>query len=118
MVYIVTLDILTAKLRNCMSQPWYSRLSKKLKKRMQFMQNNVIRYMLNVPPRTHIGVQEFREVGLLPLESRVDQLIPNHMFVILNDCAPGYLKNHIDIVYNQPSYNTRASVLCQGKSQE
>jgi hypothetical protein len=51
---------------------WYSGLSKKLKKRLQVMQNNVFRYMLNVPPRTHIGVQEFREVGLLPLESNLN----------------------------------------------
>ena len=59
---------------------------------MQVMQNNVIRYMLNVPARTHIGVQEFWEVGLLPLESRVDQLKLNHMFDILNNRAPGYMK--------------------------
>jgi hypothetical protein len=47
----------------------------------------------------------------LPLESRVDQLKLNHMFDILNDRAPGYMKNHIDMVYNQQSYNTRASVM-------
>lgn len=68
---------------------------------MRVMQNNVIRYMLNVPPRIHIGVQEFQEVGLLPLESRVDQLKMDHMFDILNDGAPGYMKKHIDMIYNQ-----------------
>lgn len=75
------------------------------------MQNNVSRYMLNVPPRTHIGVQEFWAVGLLPLESRVDQLKLYHMFDILNDHAPGYMKNHIDMVYNQHGHNTRVSVV-------
>ena len=35
----------------------------------------------------------------------------NHMFDIVNDRAPGYMKNHIDMVYNHHSYNTRASVM-------
>ena len=69
-------------------------------------------------PSTHIGVQEFQEMGLLPLESRVDQLKLNHVFDILNDRAPGYMKNHIDMVYNQHSHNTRAIVSCLVKSQE
>jgi hypothetical protein len=73
-VYIVTLDTLTLTLRNCLFIPchfvyafsaWSSGLSKKLKKRMQVMQNNDIRYMLNVPPRTHMGVQEFWKMGVL-----------------------------------------------------
>jgi hypothetical protein len=67
--------------------------------------------MLNVHPRTPLVVQEFRAVGLLPLESRVDQLKRNHMFDILNNHAPGYKKKHIDMVYTQHSYNTRASVM-------
>jgi hypothetical protein len=32
------------------------------------------------------------EVGLLPLDSRVDQLKLNHAFDILNDHAPGYME--------------------------
>ena len=52
---------------------WYSGLSKKMKCRMQCTQNKIIRYMLNAPPKFHVGVNEFKYVGLLPVEYRVEQ---------------------------------------------
>lgn len=38
---------------------WYCGLSVKLKNRLQVMQNIVICYLLNAPPRTHIGRDAF-----------------------------------------------------------
>ena len=35
---------------------------------------HIIRYMLNAAPRFHVGVNEFKYVGLLPVEYRVEQL--------------------------------------------
>ena len=52
---------------------WYSELSKKMKCRMQCTQNKIIRYMLNAPPKFHVGVNEFKYAGLLPVEYRVEQ---------------------------------------------
>ena len=57
-------------------------------------QNKVIRFMLNPPPppRSHVGVDEFKLVGMLPVEYRVKQLKLNHMFNIFNDKSPEYMK--------------------------
>ena len=89
---------------------WYSGLSKKLKGRLQVSQNNIIRYLLNAPSRTHIGYDEFQLVGLLPVDYRVEQLKLGHMYNIINGSAPQYMKCQIEMV--QHSYNTRSSDLC------
>ena len=54
------------------------RYSKKLKCRMQCTQNKIIRFMLNAPWRFHVGANEFKHVGLLPIEYRVE-LSKNHI---------------------------------------
>ena len=35
------------------------------------------------PPRTHIWVEEFQPVGLLPIESRVEQLLLSFIYISL-----------------------------------
>ena len=92
---------------------WYSGLTKKLKGRLQVLQNNIIRYILSAAPRTHIGYNQFKLVGMLnfPVELRVEQLKLNHMFNIINHCAPEYLNCNIEMVRNRHSYRTRASEL-------
>ena len=69
---------------------WYCGVSVNLKNRLQVMQNNVIRYLLNAPTRTHIGRDAFKRVGLLPVHVRVEQLKLNHMFNVINGSAPKY----------------------------
>lgn len=93
---------------------WYSGLSQKLKGRLQVMQNNIIRYLLNATPRTHVARQEFEKVGMLPVTLRVDQLKLNHMYQIVSNSAPDYLTTDINMVRDQHSHSTRASVMsCQ-----
>ena len=74
---------------------WYSGLTKRSKSRLQVAQNKVIRFMLNVPPRAHIGPDEFRKIGMLPVEQRVNQLKLNHMYNIFNGHAPEYMRNQV-----------------------
>ena len=88
---------------------WYNGLSKKLKCRMQCTQNKIIRFMLNAPWRFHVGSNEFKLVGLLPIEYRVEQLMLGHMFNIINGNAPTYLIS--GIIMNQHRYSTRAREL-------
>ena len=38
--------------------------------------------MLNAPWRFHVGANEFKQVGLLPTEYWVEQLMLGHMFNI------------------------------------
>ena len=76
---------------------------------MQCTQNKIIRFMLNAPWRFHVGSNEFKLVGLLPIEFRVEQLMLGHMFNIINGNAPAYLISGINM--NQHRYSTRAREL-------
>ena len=60
-------------------------------------QNKVIRSMLNLPPRSHIGAEEFEMVGLLPVEKRVGQFKLGHVYNIFHSNAPVYMKNNVHI---------------------
>ena len=66
---------------------------------MQCTQNKIIRFMLNAPWRFHVGANEFKHVGLLPIEYRVEQLMLGHMFNIINGNAPAYLISAINIQF-------------------
>ena len=52
---------------------WFSGLTVKLQiqSAAKVLQNNVIRYLLKAPPRTHIGREEFKKAGLLPVHLQV-----------------------------------------------
>jgi len=89
---------------------WYSGLSMKWKGRLQTMQNKIIRFMTNSPPRTHIGYGQFKQVGFLPVDYRVEQMKLGHMFSIISGNAPNYLKAGVVMVHDHHSYSTRASV--------
>ena len=60
-------------------------------------QNKVIRFILGLPSRSHIGPAEFSGANMLPVPLRVDQLKLNHMYSIINGIAPSYLKSEIAI---------------------
>ena len=75
-------------------------LTKKYKARLQCTQNKVIRFLLNAPARTHIGANEFRKVGMLPVELRVKQLKLNLVHNIINGKAPNYLSESIKLTRN------------------
>ena len=88
---------------------WFSGLTTKYKCRLQCTQNKVIRFLLNAPARTHIGLREFRLVNMLPIELRVKQLKLNLVYNIINDRAPRYLSNYINVSCKQHGINTRSS---------
>ena len=53
-------------------------------------QNKVIRFILNAPARTHIGLRDCRLLNMLPAELRVKQLKLNLVYNVINDKAPKY----------------------------
>ena len=90
---------------------WYSNLNKTQKKSLQVMQNKIIRFILDLGPRSHISTIQFKRVNMLPVSYRVKQLKLNHVFKIYNDQCPLYLKeNFLKISDTQLSTCTRASI--------
>ena len=74
------------------------------------MQNKIIRFILDLGPRSHINTIQFKRVNMLPVSYRVKQLKLNHVFKIYNDQCPLYSKeNFLKISDTQASTRTRAS---------
>ena len=86
---------------------WFSRISISAKKRLQIVQNKVIRFKLGIPPRAHLGCSEFRRVNILPVKYRADQIKLNQMFNSVHGSAPEYLTHSINLSRSN-CYNTRS----------
>ena len=55
---------------------WYPVLNKALKTKLQIAQNKCIRFSLELPPRGHINPSHFRKINWLPVEHRVELVLP------------------------------------------
>ena len=47
---------------------WYSSLSKQTKSKLQISQNKLVRFTLNLQPRTHLSSEHFKRLGWLPID--------------------------------------------------
>jgi hypothetical protein len=86
---------------------WYLGLSQALKNRLQATQNKMLRFILDLSPRTHIGMAHFEEVGWLPVHLRVNSLILGHVHKIHSNSAPSYLNEYFILANEVHSYSTR-----------
>ena len=59
---------------------WYPGLNEFLRNRLQPSQNQTIRFVLRMGPRSQIGQDVFKAVGWLPVSKRVNQIILYHAF--------------------------------------
>ena len=80
----------------------YSDLSQYYKKRLQKMHNKVVRFILNMGPRTHIGQRELDRVGLLSVKDRVLQMKMSHVYKIFHGTAPDYFNAFFHPYYIRP----------------
>ena len=92
------------------STAWFFSLPKHLEKKLHIAQNKMVRFILNLHPRTHIGQSELDRVNLLSVRDRARQLMLNHMYNVYNGTAPTYLCEQFQILVR--SYNTRYSQHC------
>ena len=86
---------------------WYPGLSKLLKNRLQITQNKIVRFVLKLDPRSHVGNEEFKSLGWLPVHRRVDQIILNHVFKINTGKSADYMHEHFIPASSIHSYGTR-----------
>ena len=91
---------------------WYMGSTEHLKHKLQVTQNKVVRFILNKPPRQHIGQNELDMVNLLNTEHRVKQLMMTHMYNIYNGNAPSYLCQRFIRIPDHHQHHTRLSEYC------
>ena len=88
---------------------WYGGLTKALKDKLQVSQNRLVRVVLGLTSRDHVGKLQFQQLGWLPLEARAVQL---QLGVVHNVChhkSPAYLKKHFIRSRDAHAYYTRAT---------
>ena len=67
---------------------WYPGINIALRKRLQVMQNKIIRFILGLDNRSHIGNDELNNAGFLKVPDRVKQLMLGHVFKIKKQNLP------------------------------
>ena len=88
---------------------WFPGLTSKSKKQLQISQNKIVRFIIGLEHRTHIGVTELKKVNMLKVEERVKQLKLNHVYNIYNNVGPSYLTDNFHRTANLHSIRTRRS---------
>jgi len=81
-----------------------------LKSKLRVTQNKLIRFVLNLEPRSHIGNEDFIKLNWLPVFDRVNQVTLCHVFKMHNNLAPKYMSEHFSPASNAHSYITRFRV--------
>ena len=90
---------------------WFSSLGKVQKKKLQTVQNRIVKFILNLHFRTHIGQKILDQVKMLNVEDRARQLQLNHVYKIYRGDCPNYMQTKFDRIRDmQQRTNTRASI--------
>ena len=110
--------VLTSALIQChfdyASAIWYSGLTQTFRNKLQIVQNKIIRFILHLPARSHVGYVEFSKAKMFPVDKKVEQLKMNYKFNIIHGNSPAILKKDISLQDNT-SHQTRSvtSLSCQ-----
>ena len=67
----------------------------------------MVRFVLKLDPRSHIGLDDFKSLWWLPVSKRVDQIILNHIFKIKSGTSPDYMGEHFMPACAVHNYTTR-----------
>ena len=70
---------------------WYMGLTKGSKQKLQIMQNKMIRFILKLDSRSHIGCNELEKVNMLSVSNRVKQIKLYHVYKISKGTSPEYM---------------------------
>ena len=88
---------------------WFPGINKGLTDKLQVLQNRMIRFILKLNSRHHIGYKELKEAGFLKVNERVKQLKLGHIFRIKNKTCPSYMMTNFECLNeNEDRSNTRS----------
>ena len=78
-------------------QPWYHKLTQKMKNKIQITQNKCIQYCLQLNKMTHISKNEFETFNWLPVKDRFNQSINSVVFKYFTKQCPSYLNEVFEL---------------------
>ena len=79
---------------------WNPNLNKRLKTKLQILQNKCIRFCLNLNNRPYIGRNEFEQINWLPVNDRFKQIISTMPFKFCNNTNPPYMSDVLNQLVN------------------
>ena len=88
---------------------WFAALPTTLKLNLQVTQNKMVRFILRLPVRSHIGQSEPNMLKFLNVTDRVCQLRFNQVFKIKKDLSPLYLTAHFKQVNSVHNFSKRSN---------
>ncbi len=86
---------------------WYPFMSQTAKKKLQVVQNKIIRFMLNLGPRDHVGTEQLNTLGLLNVEDRAKLIRLHNAHKVYYEQAPKYLMTNFNKSRNIRGMSTR-----------
>ncbi len=86
---------------------WYPSMSQTAKKKLQVVQNKLIKFMLNLGPSDHVGIEQLNTLGLLNVDNRAEQLRLHNVHKVFYKQAPVYLMANFNTCRNRQGMNTR-----------
>ena len=89
---------------------WYPNFSKKLKDKLQVIQNKCIRFYLKLHSREHISNKSFHKLNWLPINQRFQQCVTSTVFKFVQNKCPAYM-NEVFRPAENMRINTRNSFL-------
>ncbi len=87
---------------------WYAALTQKAKRKLQILQNKMVRFILDLAPRTHLTVDHMKELNLLRVPDRAKQLKLNNAYKIFYNQAPEYLQENFVKTRNRLQHTRRS----------
>ncbi len=83
-------------------------MTQKAKHKLQAVQNKMVRFILDLEPRTHLTVDHMKELNMLRVSDRTKQLRLNTSSKIFYKQAPEYLQEHFEKARNRQQQHTRS----------
>ena len=72
---------------------WYGGLQKIHQQKLKFLQNKTIRFVLDHPSRSHVGIAEFKVLNYIPVAERAKQIKFYKVYSVIHAwSAPKYLE--------------------------
>ena len=85
---------------------WFYSITQSVRDKFQTTQNKIIRFVLNLDPRSRIENDHFSKLGWLPFFKRVDFTTLCHVFNIHVNTAPSYMHENFTPINEIHHYGT------------